>query len=251
MTQQSRAGAPQPESADSTADDRPDLLTPVLVAMEHGLLAVGKRTEVILIRHAQQRRSLDELYRPGGPYLSDLGLEQARLTGEYLAAEQPPVDAVYCSDLNRARQTAEIIAAAVADGQPPKLDNDLREVDVHRRDRAGAELSTAGQAAAGQEFARTLRWDAFPNVEVGRDVRRRMYTSVQGIAADHPNGRVVIVSHAGAISAVVAELLGAQPDMFYLAGHASVNRILHGNNRFVVDSLNEVGHLRARGVFSL
>lgn len=232
---------PQPEASDR--------LAPTRLAMERALLVVGERTELILVRHAQQRRTTAELDRPGGSQLSDLGRLQAQLTGEYLfaeAADSGPVDAVYCSHLNRARETAEIIAAAIRSGLEAEPVDGLREVDMYGRNRGNVDLSPIVQGQAGEEFGRTLRWDAFPNTEPAEDLRRRICTTVEQIAMNHPNGRVVIVSHAGAISALFAELIGARPDMFYFAGHASVNRLFHAGDSFATHSLNEVAHLRAR-----
>jgi probable phosphoglycerate mutase len=219
--------------------------------MERGLLVMGDRTELILVRHAQQQQTMAEATQTGGPRLSDVGRAQARLTGEFLAAEvAAPVDAVYCSDLNRTTETAQLIAAALA-GQPElRPDPGLREVDMYSRDRGGADVSAPVQAKAGREFARTLRWDAFPNTEPGSDFRRRIHSTLERIARAHPSGRVIVVSHAGAISAVIAHLVSAEPDMFYFAGHASVNRVFYGDNRFVTHSLNEVSHLRAEGALT-
>lgn len=217
--------------------------------VERGLLVTGTRTELILVRHAQQRRSHDENSRPAGPRLSELGVVQARLTGEFLAQESTNgevIDAVYCSDLDRARQTAEIIANLTTSAEP-LIDRELREVEVYGSD---PELSTSQRVSACQEFARTLQWHAFPGGESGAQVRGRMHAALERIATKHRDHRVVVVSHSGSICAVIAEMIGARRDMFYFAGHASVNRIFHGDNRFITHSLNEVAHLRARGVLT-
>lgn len=251
MTNPEHRNAPPLRSVDPIEDDVPDELTPTRFAMERGLLVMGDRTELILVRHAQQQRTLAESTQTGGPRLSEVGRLQARLTGEFLAAEiAKPVDAVYCSDLNRTTETAQIIAAALGNRPEPRPDPGLREVDLYSRDRGGADMSASVQARAGLEFARTLRWDAFPNTESGSDFRHRIITALESIARAHPEGRVVVVSHAGAISAAVAHLLSAKPDMFYFAGHASVNRIFYGDDRLVTHSLNEVGHLRAESTLT-
>ncbi|MFD7008497.1 histidine phosphatase family protein [Rhodococcus jostii] len=244
---------PLPESIDAAEFEDPDELTPTRFSMERGLLVIGQRTELILVRHAQQLRTLKEALRPGGPGLSDFGRAQAGLTGEYLAADQSgttPITAVYCSDLNRTAETAEIIAAAVTPSAAPISDPQLREVDMYSRDRGGADVSADIQEEAGEEFARTLRWDAFPNTESSREFRLRIYRALERIADKHTNERVLVVSHAGAISSFFAHLTGAEPDMFYFAGHASVNRVYHGDDRFVTGSLNEVGHLRNRAALT-
>ncbi|WP_216892248.1 histidine phosphatase family protein [Nocardia alni] len=242
---------PLPESV-STEDDLNEL-TPTRYAMERGLLVIGERTELILVRHAQQIRTMAAARRQGGPGLSELGQAQARLTGQYLAADADataPISAVYCSDLNRTVETAGIIASAAAPGLTPQPTPALREIDMYGRASGDADVSPETQATAGQKFGRTLRWDAFPNTEAGADFRQRIHAAVREIAEKHPNERVLVVSHAGAISAFVAELIGAEPDMFYFPGHASVNRVFHGDDRFIPQSMNEVGHLRARGALT-
>ncbi|MHB1007767.1 MAG: histidine phosphatase family protein [Propionibacteriaceae bacterium] len=67
---------------------------------------------LILIRHGQTQSNLDHLLdtgHPGAP-LTEAGLVQARTLVDRLADE--PIEAVYSSDLTRARQTAEPLAAS-------------------------------------------------------------------------------------------------------------------------------------------
>jgi probable phosphoglycerate mutase len=111
---------------------------------------------------------------------------------------------------------------------------------------ADVDLSPAVQEAAGRRFMETLQWSSYPDTETGAELRRRLHGVLEDIVAAHQGHRVVVVSHAGAISAFVAGLLGAGPDMFFFAGHASVSRVFHGDSRFVTHSLNEVAHLRER-----
>lgn len=67
---------------------------------------------LILIRHGQTQSNVDHLLdtgHPGAP-LTDEGLRQAATLVDRLAAE--PIEAIYSSDLTRARQTAEGLAAS-------------------------------------------------------------------------------------------------------------------------------------------
>ncbi|HSN11451.1 MAG TPA: histidine phosphatase family protein [Propionibacteriaceae bacterium] len=67
---------------------------------------------LILIRHGQTQSNLDHLLdtgHPGAP-LTEAGLAQAATLVDRLADE--PIEAVYSSDLTRARQTAEPLAAS-------------------------------------------------------------------------------------------------------------------------------------------
>jgi probable phosphoglycerate mutase len=84
-------------------------------------------TTILLARHGEtdwnrERRWQGRADRP----LNDTGRTQARQLAEVLASRE--IDAVYASDLLRARETAEIVADRL--GLPVGLDPGLREVDV-------------------------------------------------------------------------------------------------------------------------
>ena len=69
---------------------------------------------IILIRHAQS--TMNALGIPTGQKdvcLSDLGKEQAEITGKYLACKIKKIDCMWCSTLNRTKETAEIISKEI------------------------------------------------------------------------------------------------------------------------------------------
>src|SRR5690348_13914028 len=97
-------------AAPDTADDHDRILAP---------------SRLLLVRHGEStwnaaRRMQGQL----DPPLSERGLAQALEVGERLAGRR--LGAFYCSDLVRARQTAELIASAV--GMDPVPDPGLREI---------------------------------------------------------------------------------------------------------------------------
>ena len=74
-------------------------------------------TELVLIRHGVTSWNRERRFQGQIDIALDAeGLAQAALTGRRLAGW--PLDAVYASDLSRARQTAEPIAAAIGAGMP-------------------------------------------------------------------------------------------------------------------------------------
>jgi broad specificity phosphatase PhoE len=124
--------------------------------------------------------------------LNELGRRQA----QHLAQELTDVelDAIYASDLSRARATA----AAVAATHPleVKLDPRLRE-----RSFGSWEGLTREDVSA---FPPGSRHDG----ESDDEVRERMLEAVQAIADVHPGEQVLVVSHGGALNTLWHHAVG-------------------------------------------
>ena len=96
-----------------------------------------------------------------------------------------------------------------------------------------------------QRFERELRWDVSPFSESSAEFRARVVTVIEGILALHKGSHLAIVCHGGVINAYLGHILGLDVDMFFRPAHASVSRVLAGDGRRVIHTLNEVHHLRA------
>jgi broad specificity phosphatase PhoE len=160
-------------------------------------------TTILIARHGQsdwnqEKRWQGHADRP----LSERGHEQAQALAERLAHIE--LDAVYSSDLQRARDTA----AVVAENQGLELHQlpELREVDV-------GSWSGLTRAEAEERFPDGFaRWrDGYPGWKDGETYEAmtdRVIAAVKSIATEHQDGRVLIVSHGGPIRAIHAEALG-------------------------------------------
>ena len=82
---------------------------------------------ILLARHGETDDNVPPLRFQGqrDTPLNDTGRAQARELAERVAALDPPVAALWSSDLSRARETAEIVGARI--GLEPRLDARLRE----------------------------------------------------------------------------------------------------------------------------
>jgi 2,3-bisphosphoglycerate-dependent phosphoglycerate mutase len=179
------------------------------------------------------------------PPLSELGKRQAAAVAAALAAE--PVDAVLCSHLLRAAETARQVAAP--HGLEPIVYPELREVETYRDVPDGVRLEDVlppvmwhGVQA---RFNRELRWDVSPFSESSAEFRHRVVTVVEGILALHHGRHLVIVCHGGVINRYIGHLLDLRQDMFFRPAHASVSRILTGDGRRVIHTLNELHQLQS------
>ena len=205
-------------------------------------------TTLILVRHGQQQwpenpdPTLDEWDNAA---LSELGRTQAALVGQSLAAEA--IDAVYCSHLVRAHETARQVARH--QDLEPTVVKALREVGVfcHLAGNSTVRevMSRPDLKVAQERFVTERRWDVYPSSESSAECRGRVVTAVEDILAAHPGQRVAVACHAGVINAYLSHVLGLAQDMFFRPGHASVSRVLAGNGRRVLHSLNETHHLAA------
>jgi broad specificity phosphatase PhoE len=127
------------------------------------------------------------------PPLSEKGREEAQELGERRQAER--FDAVFCSDLRRAVETAEIAFGAVA---PVRRDRRLREYDYGTMTGAPADVVRAERQA---------RLDVpFPGGESLPDVVDRVRGFLDYLARRLDGKRVVVIGH-GATRLALEHLL--------------------------------------------
>lgn len=75
--------------------------------------------EIIFVRHAEKENTGED------PYLTENGIHQANHLAEMLKGE--PINEFYCSTLNRAKQTSEILSKAI--GVKPIVEDSLKEFE--------------------------------------------------------------------------------------------------------------------------
>ncbi len=176
--------------------------------------------------------------------LSELGRRQAAAVAE--VCQGFDAEAIFCSPLRRARETAEPISAALA--LPIREEPALIEIKVgifqgHSRD----ELDQI----CPEEYALWRSGDpdyAVPGGESRRALMHRGRAVLESIAqGDY--GRVIVVSHGAILAAAFKSLLEipAQRSPFMLE-NASISRLEIDGAVVRLHSLNEVGHLKGVGL---
>jgi broad specificity phosphatase PhoE len=145
-------------------------------------------TTILLARHGETDWNREGRWQGwADPPLNDTGRAQARALAEQLRGT--PFDAVYTSDLGRAHETAEIVAAP--HGVPVVADPGLREIDV-------GSWSGLTRAEIDERFPGADR----PDGESREQHLDRVLHAVERIARGHPEGRILLVSHGGTIRAL-------------------------------------------------
>ena len=153
-------------------------------------------TRALLVRHGQSEwNAVGRWQGQADPPLSDLGRRQAWEAARAIGA----VDAIYASDLQRAAETAAIIAGEIGVG-PVILDPDLRERDA-------GEYSGLTRAEIEERFPGYLDDHRRPpGWEPDEHLLARALRALQRIARDVPGGDVLVVTHGGLVYTIEGHL---------------------------------------------
>jgi broad specificity phosphatase PhoE len=160
-------------------------------------------TTIFLARHGESDWNVEKRFQGHSDRpLTERGREQAHALADLVASEK--IDAVYTSPLSRARETAEIVAARA--GLEPVALPELREVDT-------GSWSGLSRADVEARFpAGFTRWrsggSGWEDGESYEEMAARVMDALRRIAEDHPDGRVLVISHGGPIRAIHAAAEG-------------------------------------------
>ena len=150
--------------------------------------------------------------------LNDAGRSQAAELAERLAGDG--IAAVYTSDLVRASQTASIVADRL--GLTVVEDAGLREIDVGSW--SGLTRAEVEQRFP-QGYARWLGGEIGHDGETREELTERVVGAVERIAAEHPEGTILVVTHGGAIRAIRRHASGDPGDSIENCGTSSLELV--------------------------
>lgn len=152
--------------------------------------------------------------------------------------------AVYASDLSRASQTAAPVAAAL--GLPLRMDPRLRERAFGAFEgRSFAELAPVHPEACARWRGRDPSFAAPGGGERLDDFHDRVAGAALDIAAAHPGGVVVVVSHGGALDCLHRAATGQALDAprTWELRNAAIHRVLVAEGRMTMVGWNDCAHL--------
>jgi len=203
-------------------------------------------TEILLIRHGET--SWNAVKRLQGHLdipLNPEGERQAAALGKALRDE--PLDAVFSSDLLRARQTAHAIAA------PRDMEV---QIDADLRERCYGAFEGMRHAEIKERYPEAYRvWQArdldarIPTgereAETLREFSTRVIDAITRIVSACSYRRIAFVSHGGVLECVyrAAQGVGFAHSRDFDILNASINRLVWNGNGFQVLQWGDVTHL--------
>jgi probable phosphoglycerate mutase len=160
-------------------------------------------TELLLVRHGETDWNRERRFQGhADPPLNNTGREQARALADELADDQ--IDLVYTSDLARARETAEIVAARV--GADVVALRELREIDVGEwQGLTWPEIEERYPVGARAWHERGHGWEAGETYD---QLGERIVPALRRIAGENQGKRVLVVGHGGTVRATRAFIEG-------------------------------------------
>ena len=200
-------------------------VAPTLSAAPAAAEDAGTTRTIVLVRHGHYTAD-DTTDEAVGPPLSPLGIAQARLAGDALAA-LPDFDRRFVSPMHRARDTAAAIDEDT-DGPPFVVVPDLAEcTPPTRRTEITAEESRADLAACQAQLDRVFATYFVP-------------------ATGDPDDTTLFVCHGNVIRYLVTRALGVDTQAWLEMSvrHASLTTIrVEADGRFKVIAVGDAGHI--------
>jgi probable phosphomutase (TIGR03848 family) len=172
-------------------------------------------TTLILVRHGRTKANTEGVLAGWTPgvFLDDLGEQQAKVTGERLAAL--PLAAVIASPLDRTQQTADAICEFQPVGTARHTDDRIGECQYG--DWTGKKISELAKDPMWQVVQAHPSAAVFPGAE-GESMASMQHRAVRAIRDWNLSlgdaAIYAVVSHGDVIKAIVADALGMHLDQF-------------------------------------
>jgi broad specificity phosphatase PhoE len=203
-------------------------------------------TRLYFVRHGQSAGNAEGRFGGHSPTpLTELGKQQAEITAEALAKKK--IEAIYSSDLLRAVQTAEPLAAI--------LDLPIITISAFRERKVGVlEGKTFDESKA--EFPKDYYALVNRNIhhvitegESYRQLLKRATNALHEVLRTHYGESIVIFSHTGVICFLTLYLLGAinrrtRTTPWLVTSNCGINRFeVRGLGNVRVLAMNDTRHL--------
>ncbi|MBC7701838.1 histidine phosphatase family protein [Aquabacterium sp.] len=199
-------------------------------------------TRLLVIRHGETAWNLESRIQGHTDIpLNEHGRWQAERLA--LALSDEGLDAIYASDLQRARDTGQAVARAT--GLELQLDQGLRERNFGR-----LEGMTQNQVALQwpDEGRRWRERDPTYGPEAGETLQvfyQRCIDTAERLARSHPGQAVALVAHGGVLDCFyrAANHIPLQAPRTWTIGNVSINRLLYSPEGFSLLGWADTRHL--------
>ena len=210
-------------------------------------------TRVIIVRHGQSNYNAKKIIqgRCDESVLTEKGVADAKVVGKTLS--NVPIDAFYCSPLQRAQQTAKTIHAYLNNPPVVQPTDQLMEIDLPLWEKKQKQ-------EVAEKFAREYRkWKESPHqFKMVLDGGKEHYPVLslyqqaeqfwQNIIPQHKGQTILITAHNGINRCLIMTAIGIPPELYHSIQQSNCNiNILNFTGGYgesvQLESLNQTSHL--------
>ena len=200
-------------------------------------------TRILLIRHGQTEWNRQEIFRGRADIpLSDVGNQQARYLSESLVGEK--ISAIYCSPLNRAYVTAELLA--LTRGLAVEKVDGLVDISYGEWEGRQHEEVKEHYPDLYAQWKIAPQHVELPGGETLATVRGRAVAALDELANRHQTATIAVISHRVVNKLILCHALGLGNDAFWRIRQSTccLNVLEWERDRAVIGLLNDTCHLR-------
>ena len=199
-------------------------------------------TKIILVRHGLTLWNTErKIQGHSNVELAPEGIAQAELLAKNFPLEN--ISAIYSSDLNRAKVTAETLAKKF--NLPVQFEKNLREANWG--DWEGKKLSDIEKIdpVNYEKFFRNPEEVQIKNAETFAQLQARAFSAVKKIIAAHPEENIIIVAHGAINRTIICSILEIPLKKMWAISqfNTAVNIFRFEDGYFTVDLINGTSHL--------
>ena len=187
---------------------------------------------LILARHGQSESNVNPDYVGHDAPLTQIGVQQAHLLGQWLRDHEPNIDQILCSPLDRARTTANIVNEYLK--LPIAINDDLEEM----REFVLASLPQRKHPL--QPDTEFITPESSPYYEIYREQVQRALNFLLG-ELDRPKP-FLVVSHGGTMATLMRLIMGRH-DLRMNTNNTAIIDVLWSEGRWHIGAINQTRHL--------
>ena len=200
------------------------------------------KTKLLLVRHGETESNvIGRIQGQTDTPLTPRGRHQAMMAGKHL--QRITLGGLYCSDLGRARDTANIIGCYL--GRRASEDSRFREINFGEAEGSTWSEMTTRFPDIAARWRNHSKDAKYPGGESRSEAMQRVKAGFMAIHESHPGQVVAIVTHGGVLATVFAWVLGipegVRPRCKVL--NASINTVAIHQDSAQIVSWGDVAHL--------
>ncbi len=198
----------------------------------------------LFLRHGQAKNNVDRILagRTKGFPLTDLGIQQAEKISDFLRPFN--ISKIYCSPIERAEQTATIVANKIG----LKWDTDERLTELEMGIFTGMHYDEMLKNH-GNVFLKFYQGHPIVEkngIETFDNVKKRILDMVDHCSRKHKEEVVLLVTHMDPIKSMISTVLQTKPESLYemIIRNASLTIVKNEQSNFSIVAINSMNSER-------